>query len=159
MSRLIIGLPPRGLWGVILLVALSLFETVAADKADSSKYGRKHLVELKLSDQHATTHLFEFPRQGATVFLVASREGADLARRWNTALVDSFGTEIEIHGVASIGNVPIAFRSLAKAYIQDSTREPVLLDWSEVFPKPVSTPLLMRIVRSCGSFRDRKSVV
>lgn len=154
MSRLIFGVAPCGLLGVILLVGFTLVEIAAADQGDSSKIRKKHLIELKLSDQHATNHLFEFPRQGATVFLVASREGAELARRWNTALVGTFGTEIDIHGVASMGNVPVAFRSLAKSYIRGSTRDPVLLDWNEVFPKPVSTPLLMRIVRPCGSFRD-----
>ena len=124
----------------------------SSSQHDALKLDDKHITTICLSDQYEKAHSYDFPRMKALVLLVANRNGARLAKRLKKALLNAIDEPLEIVGVASMSAVPSAFQSLARSFIARSTKEPVLLDWGGVFPEPVSKPLVVRVVRPCGSF-------
>jgi hypothetical protein len=135
--------------GVIFLVGPSLPQGIAAsfdshvDVAPDTTPGGTHsasqrhidtphtrAAEFTLKDQHHRTHRYHFPRDKASVLLMADYQGSSQLEDWVRPIYARFPRYVAIEGVAELSMVPRLMRGLVRTFFRRQLQYPVMLDWS-----------------------------
>jgi hypothetical protein len=87
-------------------------------------------AEFTLKDQHNRTHRYHFPRNKASVLLMADHQGSSQLEDWVRPIYARFPRYVAIEGVAELSMVPRLMRGLVRAFFRGQLQYPVMLDWS-----------------------------
>ena len=86
--------------------------------------------EFTLEDQHSIKHEIRFPRPRPLYLVAASRGGTGNIAGWVKPVVDAYGEQVDIFGLAAVQSVPTPLRWAVRSLIRDGTSCPVLMDWA-----------------------------
>lgn len=89
----------------------------------------ERLDSFELEDQHGSRRSFSFPRARVCVVMVADQKGSQQLEPWIKALLDRFGSEVDIEGIADLSSVPSALRGAVRREFRKQSERSVLLDW------------------------------
>jgi len=87
------------------------------------------LTDFELSDQHAQTRKYAFPKSKVTVITVADHKGSAQLAPWISRLYTRYQGRIDIDGVADVSMIPKPFRALLRSEFRKRLTYSVMLDW------------------------------
>lgn len=88
------------------------------------------LGDFELSDQHARSRKYAFPKSKVTVITVADHKGSDQLAPWVARLYGRYQQRIDIDGIADVSMIPKPFHGLLRSEFRKRLTYSVMLDWS-----------------------------
>jgi hypothetical protein len=87
------------------------------------------LRDFQLTDQHAKTRLYHFPKTKVTIMAVADYGGAAQLEPWIQRIYDRYQWKVDIDGVADVSIIPKLLRPLMREAFKKQLTYSVMLDW------------------------------
>ena len=87
------------------------------------------LRDFELTDQHARTRSYHFPKAKVTVMTVADHKGSDQLEPWIQRIHDRYKERIDIDGIADVSMIPKPFHSMFREAFRKQLTRSVMLDW------------------------------
>jgi len=91
---------------------------------------KRSLTDFELTDQHAQTRRYSFPKSKVTFMTVSDHKGSEQLAPWIQSIYDRYGARVDIDGIADVSMIPKPFHNFFRSAFRKKMKRSVLLDWS-----------------------------